>query len=570
MKRDKFMQLLDSLSQDEIKDLIREAEHSHRASTLLAREDFNEFAERVLVNETTGERILQQWFHEDWARRREEHNRALFISAVGLGKSKQFSVAYPVWLLGRNPRLRIAIVSKTISVAKQLTNECAKLIEESPDVHEIFPDLKPGHLWNEGERVVQRPLGVRDPSLKPIGLGSGIMGMRFDVVILDDVLDLENSRIQSRRDQTEAWINATLFSRLEPDRPGRDPTKVFFVGNTWNPDDVYERFAEGRDAAPWPVFRYPVIANEKLKKQCPQAFVPESQGGPGITVGSSIWPARYTNESLAELQENTPHTEWMRAYMCESKDDSDAHIPREWLKSACNRGLENEFEVCQSTKDFLLWDDESLELDDDAEEQDEFLKDLANFRNPDSDFWFISGVDISTGESSDLSAITTIAVCKESFKRFVLSVRSGLWKAPELVRQVKKAYADYGSVFMVENNGQQGWLRQMLERDTTIPIYKYNTGWTKADPKKGFPSIAFELEKGRWVFPMSPHPIKDIPHREVREGYQEIELLCDELAKYDPRGHTGDRAMSMWFAQIMATMLERRELKRQAKASRRR
>ena len=341
---------------------------------------------------------------------------------------------------------------------------------------------------------------------------------------------------------------------------------MFFVGNTWHPDDVYERFAEGKDAAPWPVFRYPVVANEKLRAQCPQAFIAKDKGGPGIELGNSIWPERYTKKYLDELQEKTPPAEWMRAYMCESKDDSDAHIRKAWLEASKRVGLENDLEICHTAKDFLMWDDVSLALDEDDDEFD-FL-DLSDFRNPDSNFWFISGVDISTGESADYSAITTIAVCKETFKRFVLSVRAGLWKAPELVEQVKTAYADYGSVFMVENNGQQGWLRQMLESKTSIPIYRYNTGWTKADPKKGFPSLAFELSKGKWVFPWIDAKLSEVP-REVRESYQEIELLCDELGKYDPRGHTGDRAMSMWFAQILASMLERKELKRQARAEKR-
>ena len=483
--------LVEQMTPEEVEALMAEAAAANTASIALARDDFNEFAERVMKDETTGNPILQAWIHEDWQRKREQNDRALFISAVGLGKSKQFSVAWVVWMLGRNPRLRVAIVSKNAKIAKQLTNECAKLIEESADVREIFPHLKPGDTWNEGERFVERPAGVRDPSLKPIGVNTDITGMRFDIVILDDVLDLENSRILTRRDAVETWINSVLFSRLEPDRPGRENTKVFFVGNAWNKDDVYERYRKRG----WASYRYPVVATKTLLKQCPFVGRPKEEGGLGVQLGETVWPERYTQEYLDELKSKEVPSEWNRARLCIADDDSNARFKPEWVQKALDLGLKVALPVSHSTREFLRWDwediDYELELNTDAD-WDQYT----SYLNQDAEFWIVTGVDLSTGEGDDLTALTTIAISKTNYRRFVLNVESGKWTLPEIEDVVKKTYARYGGLFMVESVGMQKVVRQALNFSTSIPIFQYNTSWTKADPRRGIEQIAREMRRG--------------------------------------------------------------------------
>ena len=548
---DERMRILDAMSQEEIAALMDQASRVKDASIELARQDFNEFAERVMKDETTGDPILQAWMHEDWSRKREQFDKALFISAVGLGKSKQFSVAYPVWLLGRKPRLRIAIVSKNSKIAKQLTNECAKLIEESADVREVFPNLKPGDIWNEGERVIERPPGVRDPSIKPIGVNTDITGMRFDVVILDDVLDLENSRIQSRRDAVETWINSVLFSRLEPDRAGRENTKVFFVGNAWNKDDVYERFGKRKG---WALFRYPVVANKALLKQCPHVGRTKAEGGLGIKLGDTVWPQRYTQKYLDDLKASELPAEWNRARMCVADDDSDARFRPEWVQKCLDKGYKHELMVSYDIREFLRWDWEDIDHELELHTDDDWDAYTA-YTNDDSDFWVVTGVDLSTGEGEDLTCLTTIAVSKENYRRFLLNVESGKWTLPEIEDMVKKTYARYGGMFMVESVGMQKVVRQALNFSTSIPIFQYNTSWTKADPRKGIEQIAREMRDGKWVFPARP-----VEGSQCIGQNEEIEELCAEFIAYNPHpsSHTGDRAMSCWFAQILAVRLELR------------
>ena len=53
-------------------------------------------------------------------------------------KSVLFSIVFPAWLLGQNPRLRIAVISHSQSLAHDFALKCHRLV--SADwFHEVFP-----------------------------------------------------------------------------------------------------------------------------------------------------------------------------------------------------------------------------------------------------------------------------------------------------------------------------------------------------------------------------------------------------------------------------------------------
>ncbi len=87
----------------------------------------------------------------------------------------------------------------------------------------------------------------------------------------------------------------------------------------------------------------------------------------------------------------------------------------------------------------------------------------------------------------------------------------------------------------------QDFILQFLRSSSAIPVKPFTTGRNKVHPEFGVESIAAEMAAGKWV----------IPNRDGRM-HSEVEALVNEMLYYDPKSHTGDRLMALWFAREAA------------------
>lgn len=527
--------------------LIEQAQAIHQARVDLARTDYNEFAEFVLKDEQTGETLRQSWTHELWTTVRRKHKRAVIIAHTEAGKSQQFSIGVPLHELGMNPRGRYAVVSRTQKQAIKIMKASAKYIEKSDALHELFPELVPGEQWNHDGLYIRRPEGIKEPSLQALGYKGAISGARLDGVILDDFLDSTNTRTKGRRDDAESWFFSEIVSRLTED------AWVYFIGNAWHPDDLYCRLEQ----MGWPTYRFPVMVTDQLSKDHPLLLKPKSAGGFGSKLGEPTWPARWSIKRIEERREVLPPIEFARAMMCEARDDSDARFKRDWLQLALDKG--SDLPVCHTIEDFLAWDDPDYD-----ETTPEGLRNSAlwtekmlNGDPEDNPFWVVTGVDLSTGKADDLTALVTVAIDRITHKRFVLAVESGRWQVNEIIARVEAQHQRYGGLFIVENNAAQDYILQLLRSRTAIPVYPHTTTKMKNDPLHGVELIAAELFNEKWIF----------PSKNGQGATPDIEALIQEMLFYspDPKAHTGDRLMAMWFAQTLANRLAKRQAHGQGK-----
>lgn len=93
--------------------------------------------------------------------------------------------------------------------------------------------------------------------------------------------------------------------------------------------------------------------------------------------------------------------------------------------------------------------------------------------------------------------------------------------------------------FVVHNS--QDFILQFLRASTAIPVKPFTTGRNKVHPEFGIEGVAAEMAAGKWI----------IPNRDGR-CHSEVEALINEMLYYDPKSHTGDRLMSMYFAREAA------------------
>lgn len=533
---------VDVSSDAELQEVFDEASKMREATFALARTQFDEFAEVVMRDEQTGAFLEQAWLHEMWTQARRMHKRALFISHVEAGKSAQFSVGLPIHEIGQNLQARIRVGSRTHKQAMDNIRLGAGYIERSPEYREVFPNVIPGRKWSEAGYHVERPTQMRHASLAAIGMLGAVSGERIDGFIGDDLLDSSNTRTKIRRDESEDWFFSEIYSRLDAN------AFCYFVGNAWDPDDLYHRL----EKRGWVTYRFPVMVTPALLKQWPTIARPPDQGGFGLKLGDPTWPSRWPKSRIKDQRDILPPVEFDRSLMCLSRSDADSRFKRAWIKTALAKG--DDFPCCHTREDFLLWDDEDAYndgLDDDERDDGNAVRMALDPAKNEGAFRFYSGVDLSTGEGDDNSSIATIAIDAVTGKRFILDLVAGKWQIDEIIRRIKDVHKRYGSLFMIENNSTQQWLVQALKTGTSIPLVPFTTGRQKADPRTGVEVLAAEMHNERWI----------IPSKDGEGATEDLQELCADMLQYSPhpRIHTGDRLMSLWFAQVLGSRMERIE-----------
>jgi phage terminase large subunit-like protein len=150
-----------------------------------------------------------------------------------------------VWMLTKNPALRILYISSTSNLAtKQL--KFMKDILTSSTYRMYWPDMvekeeAKREKWTEREISVDHPRRkeeyIRDPSIFTAGLTSNIVGMHCDIAVLDDVVVSNNAYIQDARDKVIDQYG--LLSSIETVE-----AMEMVVGTRYHPKDLYSSLIE--------------------------------------------------------------------------------------------------------------------------------------------------------------------------------------------------------------------------------------------------------------------------------------------------------------------------------------
>lgn len=478
-----------------------------------ARKDPNAFCSYVLRDERNGKRIHQAPMHTAWHRMIDDHPRLVLWSHVDGGKTNQIAIGRVLYELGRNPNLRVAIVSKTAELAKKIVRGVGQYIEKSPELRKVFPQLKPANdpslPWTSFQLTVERPVRAKDASVTSTGNFGNIHGSRIDLLILDDVLDYSNTRTSTPRESLWQWVRSTVMGRLT------ESARVIVIGNAWHPDDLLHRLEkEPRFVG----FRFPVISPS----------------------GELTWPDHWSHKRIQEAREDMGPLEFSRALLCQSRDDETARFKREFIERclAKGQGLRLVTSATELTDDLIAGgmclSAEELAAAESARRlgvlQDSTLGGLR----------FYTGVDLAVQkhDHADHTVLFTIVVFPNGERR-VCEIRAGRWNAPEILKEIEDCHFRFGSTFVVENNAAQDYIVQMIQSKTAIPVIPFTTGRQKAHHEFGVESLAAEFAAGKWIIPCGPAG---------KQRGKEIDAWIGELVGYDPTAHTGDRLMASWFA----------------------
>lgn len=139
--------------------------------------------------------------HGDMIRALEEDStRKLIVMPRGTFKSSLSSVAYPIWILLRNPDARILLDSEVYTNSKNFLREIS-LHLQSDRVTRVFGSFI-GPVWNEGELIIrQRTKVLKEASITASGIGAEKTGQHYDFEIMDDLNSPSNSNTPEGREK---------------------------------------------------------------------------------------------------------------------------------------------------------------------------------------------------------------------------------------------------------------------------------------------------------------------------------------------------------------------------------
>lgn len=381
-------------------------------------------------------------FHDEWHEVADTGQNMVLWAAPDLGKTSQFCVIRVLHALGRDPRKRFAILSATENLGTKVIAALKGHIEKNRVVHDVFPHLRRGSSWAASSFTVERPHGIKDPSVEAFGVGAGsLSGARLDGLFVDDALTPENTRTKHMRDQVDTWIRAAAFSRLQ------SGAQICFLANALHPEDMAHRLAKQPG---WWSGKYPVLGED----------------------GEPTWPEQWPMERIAHARDELfgPH-EFRRMCMCEPYDESSARFKKEWLEACLANGE-------GWTLTYAL-------------------------TGVPPGIRVFTGVDlgISQQKGSDLTVLFTIAVHDDE-SRQVLEIQAGRYTGPEIVERIIDVHRRLHSIVYVENVAAQDYILQFAKKVSSVPVRPLpTTAARKWNVQFGVESLAVEMANAKWIIP---------------------------------------------------------------------
>lgn len=454
-----------------------------------ARRDPGAFVQYAFRHEEKGTPIENASHHLEWHKFLNEHDRAILFAPVEHAKTQHIAVGRALWSLGKNPSVRLAVISNTYKMAEKVIGQVRRHIESNPRVHKVFPELRKSEdihdKWDQHRLVVERDTNAKDPSIQGLGAYGAINGSRLDGIIIDDILNMENTRTADQVEKMVSWLDTEVFTRVT------DGGWCHWIGTPWTPLDPMHEVAKRTG---WASARYSGVLNPDD---------PMDQWVP-------MWPEAFNVARLKKIYEGTTPVNFARKYLCRVRMDSASRFKKEWIEHAkyLGRGMR--------------------------------LTDRAPAGPGGQLLRCYTGVDLAVGKGKehDKTVIFTVAIDQSRRKR-VVNIQSGRWSAPEIIGRITTVVDRFDSSVLVEDNAAQAFLLQFAQQ-ANLPVRGFTTtAGKKFDEHYGVESLAVEIRNGGWVIPSG------IPGEPLDP---ELEEWISGMLYYSPDAHTSDHLMASWLA----------------------
>jgi predicted phage terminase large subunit-like protein len=216
-------------------------------------QDFSCFLHHAVLSLNPRAVFQQNWHHQllaEYLQAVQEGNfRRLIINIPPRHlKSLCVSVAWPAWLLAKQPAKRIIVASYASGLSLKHSLDSRTLIE-SEWYQELFPATRIAQGQNEKHKYLTTEQGFRFAT----SVGGSVTGEGGDILIVDDPLNPARADSAFFRNHTNRWFEQTFSTRLNSKKDGA----IIIVMQRLHPEDLSGYLLKKRD---WELLELPAIA----------------------------------------------------------------------------------------------------------------------------------------------------------------------------------------------------------------------------------------------------------------------------------------------------------------------
>ena len=157
-----------------------------------------------------------------------EH-RGLLMAFRHSGKSTIVGV-FASFVLYMHPETRILVLSAHSVLAARMVAHIKNILENHPWCSDLIPKSK--KEWAADRLTINRPIGIREPSVICQGIHGNITGMRADLIICDDVEVPNTCNTQQKRENLRERLRELDFI-LSPSGT------MIYIGTPHTMDTIY-------------------------------------------------------------------------------------------------------------------------------------------------------------------------------------------------------------------------------------------------------------------------------------------------------------------------------------------
>jgi predicted phage terminase large subunit-like protein len=283
------------------------------------REHLSAFVEKTFATLEPGTAYQHNWHidHLCWQLGRVASGevRRLIINVPPRSmKSITASVAFPAWVLGRDPTRRMICVSYAEDLARKLSVD-TRTVLDSPWYRELFPRMQLASKRNA--ELITTQHGYRFAA----GVGGSILGRGADLIIVDDPIKASDALSVAGRRQVAEFYDNTLYTRLNNKQTG----SIVIIMQRPHQDDLVGHVL---DKDEWEVVSIPAIEAED------RAYQLSDRGGHDYyrAAGEVLLPNREPRAILEQIRRSLGSLTFSAQYQQMPVPPEGNIVKREWLR----------------------------------------------------------------------------------------------------------------------------------------------------------------------------------------------------------------------------------------------
>jgi predicted phage terminase large subunit-like protein len=239
----------------------------------------------------------------------ETHQSGVALLPRGSSKTTSFTIGKGSHLIAKNPDIRIGLFSNTATQSEAFSRAIRTTISDNERHAEIFGETFKSSKWTDGEWIHPRSRharGSKDVTVYAQGTGGPIISKRFDLIIMDDILDEENTKSALLMEQVDTWFWKTVKPTLAPGGI------IIVIGTRWAEGDLYQILTDPKEKGGkgWPLLHRSALltdAEGELYSYWPERWSVDALLHEQEDMGSAFFSVAYQNDVSGLMKGNVFH-----------------------------------------------------------------------------------------------------------------------------------------------------------------------------------------------------------------------------------------------------------------------